>query len=79
MWGTGCLGTEVPQRGAGAEFLVEGSGTNPPPRKLAALLRLSGCQTMHNFVYLAKVQEPLIKHEKNLRCSACLFADLSSN
>jgi len=34
---------------------------------------------MHNFVYLAKVHEPLVKHEKNLRCSACLFAELSSN
>jgi len=28
---------------------------------------------MHNFVYLAKVYEPLVKHEKNLGCSACLF------
>jgi len=32
---------------------------------------------MHNFVYLAKLHEPLAKHEKNLGCSACLFAELS--
>jgi len=32
---------------------------------------------MHTFVYLAKVHEPLVKHEKNLGCSACLFAELS--
>ena len=35
------------------------------------------CQTMHNFVYLAKLHELLVKHEKNLGCSACLFAELS--
>jgi len=23
-----------------------------------------GCQAMHNFVYLSKVHEPLVKHEK---------------
>jgi len=34
---------------------------------------------MHDFVYLAKVHEPLVKHEKNLGCSACLFAELPSN
>ena len=43
------------------------------------MLRIFGCQTMHNFVYLAIVHEPLVKHEKNLGCSACLFAELSSN
>ena len=32
---------------------------------------------MHNFVYLAKLHELLVKHEKNLGCSACLFAELS--
>ena len=32
---------------------------------------------MHNFVYLAKLHEPLVKHEKNLVGSACLFAKLS--
>ena len=32
---------------------------------------------MHNFVYLAKLLESLVKHEKNLGCSACLFAKLS--
>jgi len=32
---------------------------------------------MHDFVYLAKLHEPLVKHEKNLGCSACLFAELS--
>ena len=44
-----------------------------------SMLRIFGCQTMHNFVYLAIVHEPLVKHEKNLGCSACLFAELSSN
>jgi len=35
---------------------------------------------MHNFVYLAKLHEPLVKHEKNLGRSACLFAaELSTN
>jgi len=32
---------------------------------------------MQNFVYLDKLHEPLVKHEKNLGCSACLFAELS--
>ena len=40
---------------------------------------LVGCQTVHNFVYLAKVHEPLVKHDKNVGCSACLFAELSIN
>jgi len=31
------------------------------------------------FLYLAKVDAPLVKREKNLRCSVCLFAELSSN
>jgi len=33
---------------------------------------------MQNFVYLAKLHEPLVEHEKNLGCSACLFAELSA-
>ena len=33
---------------------------------------------MQNFVYLAKLHEPLVQHEKNLGCSACLFAELST-
>ena len=41
--------------------------------------RIFGCQTMQGFVYLAKVHEPLVKHEKKLGCSVCLFAELSSN
>jgi len=60
---------EVPQQGPGAEPLVVVRGTKPP----------YGCQTKHNFVYLAKVHEPLLKHEKNLRCSVRLFTELSSN
>ena len=55
-----------------------GFGVQSPP-KAHSILRIFGCQTMHNFVYLAKVHEPLIKHEKNLGCSVCLFAELSSN
>ena len=55
-------------------------GQTPLPKAHSTLtLRIFGCQTMHNFVYLAKVHEPLVKHEKNLCCSACLFAQLSSN
>ena len=56
----------------------EGQGTEVPQRG-HSILRIFGCQTMHNFVYLAKVHEPLVKHEKNLGCSACLFAEFSSN
>ena len=29
-------------------------------------LRIFCCQTMHNYVYLAKLHEPLAKHEKNV-------------
>jgi len=43
------------------------------------ILRIFGCQAMHNFVYLAAVHESLVKHEKNLGCSACSFAELSSD
>jgi len=32
---------------------------------------------MHNFVYLAKLHKPLVKHKKNLGCSACLLAESS--
>ena len=28
-------------------------------------------------MYFAKLHEPLVKHEKNLGCSACLFTELS--
>jgi len=31
-------------------------------------------ETMHNFVYLAKLGASLVKHEEKLGCSACLFA-----
>jgi len=44
-----------------------------------SILRIFGCQTMHSFVYLDKVHEPLVKREKNLGCCASLFAELSSN
>ena len=44
-----------------------------------SILRIVVCQTVHNFVYLGKVNEPLLQHEKTLCCSACLFAELSSN
>jgi len=57
---------------------VGGSGGEAPPLKKAhGILGIFGCQIMHNFVYLAKLHEPLVKHEKNLGCSACLFAELS--
>jgi len=32
---------------------------------------------MRNFVYLAKLHKPLVKHKKNLGCSACLLAESS--
>jgi len=54
-------------------------GEAPPPPKAHTILpvRIFGCQTMQNFVYLAKRYEPLAKHKKNLGCSSCLFAELS--
>jgi len=56
-------------------------GRSPPPPKAHTILpvRIFGCQTMQNFVYLAKRYEPLAKHKKNLGCSSCLFAELSIN
>jgi len=58
-----------------------GGGKAPPPPKAYSILRMFGCQTktVHNFMYLAKVYESLVKHEKNVGCSACLFAELSIN
>jgi len=50
-----------------------GLGGRSPPNA-HSILRIFGCQTVHNFVYLAKLLESLVKHEKNLNCSACLFA-----
>jgi len=53
-------------------------GGKAPP-KAYSILRIFGCQTMQNFVYLANRHEPLVKHEKNLGplgYSACLFAEL---
>jgi len=57
----GSLGTEVPQRGPG--------GAKPP--KARSISRIFGCQTMHNFAYLAEVHERLVKNEKSLGCCAC--------
>jgi len=40
-------------------------GRKPPVSpKAHSTLRILGCQTMHNFVYLAKLHEPLVKREK---------------
>jgi len=66
--GTGGPGDGSPQRGPRAEPLVGG---------FHSILRIFGYQTMQNFVYLAKVHEPLVKHEKNPGRSACLFTELS--
>jgi len=41
-----------------------GLGQSSP--KAPSILRIFGWQTMHNFVYLAKLRKPLVKHEKNL-------------
>jgi len=68
--------TEVPHRGPGAELLVGdlwGEPPNPLPPEAHSILRFSAagpCTILH---------EPLVKHEKNLGCSACLFTELSSN
>jgi len=75
--GRGNLGMEVPQRGPGAEPLVRGSGGKAPEN--SQHITDIGCQTMNNYVYLAIVHEPPIKHEKNLGCYACLFVELSNN
>ena len=72
--GTGSLGDGSPPAGPGAEPLVGCSGGEDPRKR-----RIFGYQTVLSFVYLAKLHEPLVKHEKNLGCSACLFAELSSN
>jgi len=50
-------GVEVPQRVPGTEPLVGVRGEAPLP-KAHSILRILGCQTMHNFVCLAKVHEP---------------------
>jgi len=71
------LGDKSPPPGSRA--LVGDSRGKAPPPKAHSILRIFDLQTMHNFVYLAKVHEPLVKHEKNLGCSACLFAELSIN
>jgi len=54
-----------------------GGRKSPSGVQAHSILRIFGCQTMHNFVYLAKLHVPLVKRDKNLGCSACLFAELS--
>ena len=57
---------------------VQGQSCSPP--KAESILRIFGWQTMQNLVYLSnlsKLLEPLVKREKNLGCSACLFSELS--
>jgi len=61
----GMWGTEVPRRVPGFRKLTH-----------SGYLAANPCTI---FVYLAKVHEPLVKHEKNLDRSSCLYADLSSN
>jgi len=53
--------TEVLQRGPGAETLESGSG-GEDAQKAHSILRTFGCQTMHNFVYLSKLHEPLVNN-----------------
>ena len=60
----------------GTEGLGDGS---PPAGSRCRGITDIWLPDMHNFVYLSKVHKPLVKHEKNLGCSACLFAELSSN
>ena len=60
----------------GAQGQAPGGAFGGPP-KVHSILGIFRCQTMHNFVYLAKLHEPLVKHENYLGCSACLSAELS--
>ena len=78
MGGTGGLGDGSPP--AGSRCRPPGGRVRErSPPKAHSILRISGCQTMHNFAYSARLHEPLVKREKNLGCSACLFGELSSN
>ena len=54
------MGEGSPPLCPGAEPPVEGSAAP----KAHSILRIFGCQIMHNFVYLAKVHESLVKCEK---------------
>jgi len=56
------MGDGSPPLCPGAEPPVEGSAAP----KAHSILRIFGCQIMHNFVYLAKVHESLVKREKTL-------------
>jgi len=38
-------------------------GQSSPSLKGHSILRIYGCQTMHIFVYLDKLQESLVKHD----------------
>jgi len=71
-------GTEVLQRGTAAEPLVGSGGGGEAPESSQHITDI-WLPDRHNFVYLGKLHEPLVKHGKNLGCSACLFAELSSD
>ena len=70
-------GMEVPQRVSRGRAPGGFGGRSSP--KAHSVLRIFGCQTMHNSEYLAKLHEPLVKHEIDLGYAACLFAALLSN
>ena len=53
-----------------AEPLVGGSGGGQEPPKAHSILWIFCCQTMHYFVYLARLHEPLAKRVKNLVSAA---------
>jgi len=57
--GTGGLGNGSPPAGSRGRA-PGGSGGRSPPPKAHNILRIFGCQTMHYFVYLAKLFESLV-------------------
>ena len=60
------------------EFRGRAPGGEAPRKLIAYYGYLAGKQCII-LCNLAKVHEPLVKHEKNQGCSAGLFAELSSN
>jgi len=59
------------QRGSGGRVPSGVQGQSPwwgvrgrSPSKAHSIIRIFGCETVHNFVYLAKLHEPQVKREK---------------
>ena len=72
IWRQGGLEDVSPPAGSRGRAPGGGVGKRSPRELIPHYgIRIFGCRTMRNFVYLGKVHEPLVKHEKNLGCSAC--------